>query len=494
MPYRSPRLLLLTTILLSLPQLAFCDTKKERKDRLQGLIIAGGCCHDYPNQVQIVAQGMAQRIHIEFDVVREGVDRNIKVPFYNKKDWIKAYDVVIHNECYGGVTDVDFVEAIARAHGESGVAAVVIHCSMHSYRNAKTDEWRKLLGVTSRRHEKGGRRLDVTRRMDHPITKGFPETWKTPNGELYVIEKVWPNTKVLATAYGIDTKKDQPCIWTNQYGKARVFGTTLGHHNETMLSDVWLDTVARGVLWSVGKLDEDGTAAEGYGGTGRAEINLLTKPKGKSGSPTLASWSASVKFPKKEKPQRLFNGKNFAGWEGNTDKYFSIEKGEIVARNSAKDAPAVSNYLLTKKKYRNFRLVYEGKLAKSKMHSGIAIWGRKYETGGEPFSYQGHLVMFPSNWGFWDLYRRNSIYRDDGRAKKADNKDWNRMEILAIGDRIRLAVNGKLVADWKDPRPELCGEGPIGLQLHSNRVAQEVRFRGLILSENPEDRMITVKP
>jgi hypothetical protein len=30
------------------------------------------------------------------------------------------------------------------------------------------------------------------------------------------------------------------------------------------------------------------------------------------------------------------------------------------------------------------------------------------------------------------------------------------------------------------------------LQHHSNKVAQEIRFRGLILSENPEDRLITV--
>jgi hypothetical protein len=100
--------------------------------------------------------------------------------------------------------------------------------------------------------------------------------------------------------------------------------------------------------------------------------------------------------------------------------------------------------------------------------------------------------MFPSGWGFYDLYRRNSIYRDDGRAKKADNMDWNKMEILAIGSRIRLAVNGQLVADWTDPQPELCEEGPIGLQLHSNSVPQEVRFRGLILSENPKDELITL--
>jgi hypothetical protein len=101
--------------------------------------------------------------------------------------------------------------------------------------------------------------------------------------------------------------------------------------------------------------------------------------------------------------------------------------------------------------------------------------------------------MFPSGWGFYDLFRRNSIYKDDGRAAKADTKDWNKMEILAIGSRIRLAVNGQLVADWTDPKPEYCEAGPIGLQLHSNSVPQEVQFAGLILSENPKDEMITVK-
>lgn len=203
-------------------------------------------------------------------------------------------------------------------------------------------------------------------------------------------------------------------------------------------------------------------------------------------------WSASVKFPDGEKPVKLFNGKDFDGWEGNVDKYFKVVNGVIVARNEKENAPKVSNYLLTKKSYRNFRLIFEGKLVESGMHSGIAIWGKKFEKDGETFSYQGHLVMFPTGWGFYDLYRRNSIYSDDGRAKKADNKGWNKMEIHATGNQIRLAVNGQLVADWKDPKPELCGEGPIGLQLHSNNVAQEVHFRGLILAENPKDEMLTV--
>jgi CubicO group peptidase (beta-lactamase class C family) len=65
------------------------------------------------------------------------------------------------------------------------------------------------------------------------------------------------------------------------------------------------------------------------------------------------------------------------------------------------------------------------------------------------------------------------------------------MEILAIGNRIRHVINGHLVADWSDPKPELCEAGPIGLQLHSNKVPQEVQFRGLILTENPENRLVT---
>jgi len=69
--------------------------------------------------------------------------------------------------------------------------------------------------------------------------------------------------------------------------------------------------------------------------------------------------------------------------------------------------------------------------------------------------------------------------------------DWNRMEILAIDNRIRHVVNGRLVCDWSDPFPDRCGTGPIGLQLHSNQVPQEVQWRGLVVTENPENRLVT---
>lgn len=223
-----------------------------------------------------------------------------------------------------------------------------------------------------------------------------------------------------------------------------------------------------------------------------AALMLASLPALAEDKAPAKSWSQSVQFPAGEKPMSIFPDAKFTGWEGHTGKYFTLDGDVVVARNTKADAPKVSTYLLTTKSYKNFRLVFEGKLAESGMHSGIAIWGKKFEKDGETHSYQGHLVMFPAGWGFYDLYRRNMIYPDPGPAKAADNKDWNRMEILAVAPRIRLAVNGKLVADWTDPKPELCVEGPIGLQLHSNTVPQKVLFRGLILSENPTDKMLTV--
>ena len=67
------------------------------------------------------------------------------------------------------------------------------------------------------------------------------------------------------------------------------------------------------------------------------------------------------------------------------------------------------------------------------------------------------------------------------------------MEIYAQGNRIRLVANGVLVVDWRDPEPDRIKEGPIGLQLHSNKVPQEVQFKGLVLTTFPDDKKLEGK-
>ena len=188
---------------------------------------------------------------------------------------------------------------------------------------------------------------------------------------------------------------------------------------------------------------------------------------------------------------KVFDGKSLDGWEGH-DKYWSVEDGVIVGKNT--DPIKVSTYLLTKKKYSDFRLVFDFKLAKSEMHSGIAMWGRIAPEKGDKYTYAGHLVMFPSNYGFFDLYGRSLIHDNKDKATKVGKQhDWNHIEILAQGNRIRFVLNGTLISDWREPMPDRIKEAPIGLQLHSNKEPQEVRFKNLRLETFPEDKLTTLK-
>ena len=52
---------------------------------------------------------------------------------YDKEDWAKQFDVVVHNECFADAKDEPYVQRITQAH-QAGVPAVVIHCAMHTYR------------------------------------------------------------------------------------------------------------------------------------------------------------------------------------------------------------------------------------------------------------------------------------------------------------------------------------------------------------------------
>jgi type 1 glutamine amidotransferase len=461
----------------------FAAVAAEAGKPLEVLYITGGCCHDYEGQKKVITHGLSSRARINCTVIHEGgTTTDHKVSIYSKPDWSKGYDVVFHNECFAGVKDPEFLKQIVVEH-EKGTPAVLMHCAMHCYR-AGNDDWFKFCGIQSPGH---GAHYEYAVNLiaDHPILNGLPKEWMMPKEELYYCDKVFETAKPLAEAMSRERKANQTVIWTNQYGKARVFGTTIGHYTPTVEMPQFLDMMTRGTLWAAGKLQDDGTPA--------AELVLAP---GEAAAAT--DWASAVNLPAEEqaKAVKLFNGRDFEGWEGHIDPYWSIDGAELVGRNTADNAPPVSTYLLTKKPYRNFRLLFEGKLVTSEMHSGVAIWGKKFDKDGEASSYQGHLVMFPSGWGLYDLFRRNGISGDqDGRATAAGKQhDWNQMEILAIGSRIRFAVNGKEVLDWTDPKPELCESGPIGLQLHSNNVPQEVRFRGLRLVEDPQDVLVTAAP
>ncbi|MFM8986377.1 MAG: ThuA domain-containing protein [Planctomycetia bacterium] len=226
---------------------------------LEVLYVTGGCCHDYEGQKKILVPALEKRGGMKVTVIHEGGSSlDHKVSIYSQPEWSKGYDVVFHNECFANVRDPEFVRGIVAEH-ERGTPAVLMHCAMHCYR-AGTDDWFRFCGVTSPGH---GKNYAYTAHTiaEHPVLRGLPREWAVPKDELYYIDKLWPGATPLVEAKSEERQAMQTVVWTNQYGKARVFGTTIGHANHTVETPEFLGLVTRGTLWAAGRLGDDGEPA-----------------------------------------------------------------------------------------------------------------------------------------------------------------------------------------------------------------------------------------
>ena len=192
-------------ITLSLLLLTSSALPLQSAEPIKALLITGGGSHDYEHQKTILTEGISARANVVWTIADEGehdkVPKDHLATTYYKPDWSKGYDVIVHDECYGGVTNVDFVEKVAKGHA-SGVPAVVLHATIHSYRLAKTDDWRQVLGVSSFRHQAARPFKVINLKPEIPIMKGFPAAWQEYSDEVYEIVKFWPNCVPLAKGFG----------------------------------------------------------------------------------------------------------------------------------------------------------------------------------------------------------------------------------------------------------------------------------------------------
>jgi hypothetical protein len=244
---------------------------------LKALLVLGGCCHDYKVQKDLLKAGIEARANITIDVCYSAATNTTpEFECYAKDNWAEGYDVVIHDECAAGIKDLVMINRILEPH-RKGLPGVNLHCAMHSYRGhvtnlgqpqqAGTDGaiWFEYLGLQSTGH---GKQIPIAVSYlpgSSPIVAGL-ENWTTIKEELYNNIQVFVTAKPVAR--GLQEKQDNIVGWTNEYGanKTRVFSTTLGHNNETVSDAKYLDFVTRGLLWSCGKLGDDGKPLAGYAG------------------------------------------------------------------------------------------------------------------------------------------------------------------------------------------------------------------------------------
>lgn len=223
---------------------------------IRALYVTGGGFHDFVAQEPIVTEGLAERLPIEWTVDHSaGTSTEVLIDRHSTTDWADEFDLVVYNMSFSHVVDPEWIDRIAHAHRDRGIPAVILHGATHSYRRSTTDSWKQLMGAESMRHDSQREFAIEAVDAEHPIIRDLPGDWGPGVDELYEIERTWPTMTPLLRAYSVESEAHHPVAWTNEFGSARVFVTTMGHNNRTMADPHYLDMVSRGALWALGRLD-----------------------------------------------------------------------------------------------------------------------------------------------------------------------------------------------------------------------------------------------
>lgn len=179
--------------------------------------------------------------------------------------------------------------------------------------------------------------------------------------------------------------------------------------------------------------------------------------------------------------QSLIRGDSLEGWtKVGGDATYTVKGGVITG----KTGPG-KNTFLTCGPFADFELEFEVKCDPG-LNSGVQIRSHLYSEDtpqesnpkrvrekDEMYGYQCEIRADINgengcSGNFWDEGRRTRWLDEtvDAAKKQSAYKpgEWNRMRILAKGDRIQSFVNDVAVADFVDDRD---AEGILGLQVHS---------------------------
>jgi len=202
----------------------------------------------------------------------------------------KKYDIVVSNFGYGAADWPENTRRNLETYMKEGGGLVVVHAANNSWGNWV--EFNKMIGLGGwgGRNEKSGpyvyfdaegkvirddgpgkcgshgpqgEFLITMRDKDHPITKGVPDFWMHTKDECYShLRGPAENMTILATAADTPALKEagrnEPMLMVIDYGKGRVFHTTLGHDTEAFEGTGFIVTFLRGSEWAAtGKVTQE---------------------------------------------------------------------------------------------------------------------------------------------------------------------------------------------------------------------------------------------
>lgn len=182
------------------------------------------------------------------------------------------------------------------------------------------------------------------------------------------------------------------------------------------------------------------------------------------------------------KPQRLFDGKSFKGWNGDLN-IFRIENGLIVGGTMKEKLPR-NEFLCTDKEYSDFVLRLKVKLTGDPAfaNAGIQFRSKRIPNNNEVIGYQADMGQ--NYWGaLYDESRRKKVLtqpKPEDLNKILKRDDWNDYEIRAEGNHIQLKLNGFQTVDYTETENGIAQTGCICVQIHAGPPS-EARYKDITI-------------
>ena len=182
--------------------------------------------------------------------------------------------------------------------------------------------------------------------------------------------------------------------------------------------------------------------------------------------------------------KRIFDGKTFAGWEGDTNKTFRIVEGAIVGGTLKAPIPR-NEFLCTTREYTNFVLTLKFKLIGEGANAGVQFRTKRIPNHHEVSGYQADMGD-PGWWGcLYDESRRNRVLAKSDMEevnKVLKQNDWNEYKIRAEGNKITLWLNGLKTIEYTEEDPKIDKSGVIAVQIHSGPPS-EAWYKDIYIEE-----------
>jgi hypothetical protein len=183
---------------------------------------------------------------------------------------------------------------------------------------------------------------------------------------------------------------------------------------------------------------------------------------------------------------KVFNGKTFSNWEGDTLKTWKIRDNALWG-GSLEEVVPLNNFLCTKKSYGDFRLKLKFKLENKGGFCNAGVQFRSIRSKNpthEMIGYQADLG--PNYWGaLYDESRRDKVLMapDSNLIKKILKvNDWNDYEVIAVKNRIQIKINNTKTVDYTELDSSIPQTGIIGLQVHGGGKTR-VGYKEIYISE-----------